>query len=122
MALVGVPDRRWPDPSGAFPLPVGPSCEETDRGPRPSGRCDGDVTRRRDDRPMVGRYEATRVGVCVVHARTDAPAQLLITVTARRDVDDAACETVLHTATVEEALVHVAEFLASVKQEPDDLR
>jgi hypothetical protein len=69
---------------------------------------------------MVGRYRATRVGVCVVRAETDASAQLLIKVTARRDVDDAAGETVLHTASVEAAIARVAEFLASVEQQPDD--
>jgi hypothetical protein len=66
---------------------------------------------------VAGKYGATRVGVCVVRAETDASAKLLITVTARRDVEDSARESVVCTATVETALACVADFLASVEQD-----
>jgi hypothetical protein len=70
---------------------------------------------------MAVEHGKTRVGVCVVTARTDASAGVLITVTARRDVDDAPSESVLHTARTEAALARVAEFLASVDG-PDGAR
>lgn len=64
---------------------------------------------------MAGKHGASRVGVCVIRAETDASARLLITVTARRDVEDAACESVTRATTVETALACVAAFLNSVE-------
>ena len=63
---------------------------------------------------MVGNHAASRTGVCIVRAETDASARLLITITARRDVENAARESVLRTASVEAALACVADFLAAV--------
>lgn len=53
--------------------------------------------------------------MCVVRAETDASAQLLITIAARRDVEDSARESVTRNTTVETALACVAAFLASVE-------
>ena len=119
-ALVSCPDVRWSDPPAVLPAVARPHlvrCCGADRTLGTTSRRNGHVTRRCDDRPMAGKYEASRVGVCVVRAETDASAKLLITVTARRDVDDSACESVMRTATVDAALACVADFLASVKQE-----
>ena len=70
-----------------------------------------------DDQRMAAKHGASRVGVCVVRAETDASARLLITVTARRDLDYAARESVTRTVTVETALACVADFLASVEHD-----
>ena len=66
---------------------------------------------------MAGRYATTRCGLCIVRVETDASAQLLITVTARQDVDDSARETVLRTASVDDALARVVDFLAAAGRE-----
>jgi len=66
---------------------------------------------------MAVQRGGTRVGVCIVRAETDASAGLLITVTARRDVQDDKRESVRRAATVEDALACVAEFLAAVAQD-----
>jgi len=65
---------------------------------------------------MAGEFGETRCGLCIVRVETDASAQLLITVTARRDVDDSARESVLRTASIDAALARVAEFLAAAGQ------
>jgi hypothetical protein len=52
------------------------------------------------------------VGVCIVRAEHDASAGMLITVSTRLDVEDAASEAVLTTATPNEAVVRLKEFLA----------
>jgi len=63
---------------------------------------------------MAGNHGASRTGVCIVRAETDASARLLITITARRNVEDATRESVLRTVSVETALACVADFLAAV--------
>ena len=65
---------------------------------------------------MAGIQGRTRAAVCVVRAETDASAGLLITVTARLDVEDSASESVLHVATADAALARVAEFFAAVER------
>lgn len=66
---------------------------------------------------MTGKSQGSRVGVCVVRAEVDRSTGLLITVTARPDVDDSAGESLVHTVTVDAALECVAEFLAAVEQD-----
>ena len=63
---------------------------------------------------MPGKDGGTTVGVCVIRAEADASAGLVFTVTARPDVDDGECESVLHTVSTDAALARVAEFLEAV--------
>jgi hypothetical protein len=50
--------------------------------------------------------------VCVVRAEVDGAAGLIITVTARPDLDDEADTSTLRTTATDAALARVAEFMA----------